>query len=481
MSLRLTAARSLVWTILESGGLSVLSFITLVVVARIVTPAELGIFAAALSIVQLLTLFVEMLFHDALVQRPDTNQGHYDTAFTVSLIIAILLCTSSWMFSELVSNLLNLPRVGYILSILSIGLIFSAFGSTLVARQRREFSFKALALRSLIGRLLGSGVGITAAVMGAGIWSLVAQQLVMTGCASAILWFSTPMRPRLNIIPGRIRDMAGFGLTSLANILIMLSESRIFLLMVAYSLGPASAGFLNLAFRVVDMPRDVISGAASQLALPLFRNVSSDRTALTNAYVEAVSFTCAIGYPIFFGLAACAPEIIEIMFGLKWFQSINFTILFALLTVVHFPKLYASTILSALGKPQFLTPVLTVSLLTVFIGMLTIGTHALWIAALVWAIRLVTSKPIEIFLIKRASGITLRQQLQGAGAPFLAASIMAAIVWFSGQVLTEYFSPFPRLIMMSIVGVFVYIPILALLDLRIIKRLVRFAQMMNKK
>ena len=77
--------RSLIWSLLESGGLSVLSLAVLLLVARYIGPAELGVFAIAIGIVQMLAQAVEMLLHDAIVQRRDLHEDHLHTAFWTCL------------------------------------------------------------------------------------------------------------------------------------------------------------------------------------------------------------------------------------------------------------------------------------------------------------------------------------------------------------------------------------------------------------
>ena len=75
-SARDRASRSLFWTALESGGMSGLSVVALVVFGWTLTPSELGIGALALSVVQLMNLPVELMFHDALIQRREVTPRH---------------------------------------------------------------------------------------------------------------------------------------------------------------------------------------------------------------------------------------------------------------------------------------------------------------------------------------------------------------------------------------------------------------------
>ena len=226
------------------------------------------------------------------------------------------------------------------------------------------------------------------------------------------------------------------------------------------------------------MPRDVIGGAASQLALPLFQRVADDRPALGRAYTEAVTFTCALGFPLFFGLAACAPEVIELIFGQRWLPAAPYVRFFACLTIAYFPKLYAASLLSALGKPKLFTPGLLVAIATIVIGMLAIGRQSLWIAAAIWALRLVTSMPVEIVATRAASGMSMRDQFRGAGSPLWAAAIMALVVWGGSHALYSQLTPALRLACNVAIGAIVYTALFAVLDRTVIIRLIGFGRMM---
>jgi PST family polysaccharide transporter len=91
VSLRKLAAKGLVWTSLESFTLSGLSLISLFIFARLLSREDFGVAAIALAIVQLLTVPVELLFHDALVQRKELDALYVDSAFTFSVVLGIVL------------------------------------------------------------------------------------------------------------------------------------------------------------------------------------------------------------------------------------------------------------------------------------------------------------------------------------------------------------------------------------------------------
>src|SRR5689334_18914804 len=91
MSLRIAAAKSALWAGVESASLSLFSFVVLLVLAKLLTPADFGIAAIAISLIQLLCTIGELLFHDAIVRRKDLSQHQIAAAHTATLLVGAAL------------------------------------------------------------------------------------------------------------------------------------------------------------------------------------------------------------------------------------------------------------------------------------------------------------------------------------------------------------------------------------------------------
>src|SRR6202034_482989 len=194
---RSITANSMVWSLVENGGLALISFLSLIVYLRILSIADFGLFSTALALIELLGVLVTMLFHNALVQRSDATDVHFNTAFTATMALSLLMALGCWAMAPIFAAWVHQPEAARILA--WMGLIFpcSAVSATLVAQQRRQFAFRTLALRSLVGRVIGGGIGIAAALMGAKLWSLVLQQILIAAIGSFVLWVSSAKTPRL--------------------------------------------------------------------------------------------------------------------------------------------------------------------------------------------------------------------------------------------------------------------------------------------
>ncbi len=475
-SLRQNAARSLVWTLVESGGLSGMSLLTLIVLARLLSPAEMGVGTIALGVVQVLIVPVEILFQDALIQHPEVEDAHFDTAFTFTLALAVSMFLLACAGAGALAWFVNAPGIGTVFIAMSLSILPMGVGTIMAARQRRDLEFRSLALRSLVGRLGGAAVGIGVAVYGGGVWALVAQQVLLVAFAAVVLWLMATRRPRLRFSMRHFHDLIGFGLRSVLVMSVQVSVPRVFTLLAGSLLGAASVGYITIAFRAVDMLRDVVAGAVVQLALPLFGRMQGEADGLRSAYAEAVSLTCLIGFPLFVGLSACAPDVVALLFGPQWQPSVPYVALFGVLVVPYLLRLYMMPCVAAQGRPLAALPGLLVTLFVVVVGMETVGRWSLVAAAAVWTLRLAVGTPVDAVMLRRVSGIGFRTQVAGAGFPLLASVAMAAVVLGVWALVTAGVSVILRIATMAGTGAVVYSGLMLILDRDAVTRLLRFAR-----
>ena len=473
---RSTTAKSLVWSTVENGGLAVISFVSLIVYMRLLSAADFGLFSAALALVELLGVLVTMLFHNALVQRPDVTESDFNTAFTATMALSLLLAAWCWAMAPLFATSMHQAGAARVLT--WMGLVFpcSAVSATLVARQRRLFAFRALALRSLVGRAVGGGIGIAAAFMGAGLWSLVLQQILIAAIGSLVLWMAADKTPRLRFRYGEFKQMIGFGALSVSGLLLSSSIRRVFTLLASSFLGVEAAGYLNLSFRVVDVFWAIAATAVGQVALPLMAGLQFEPDRLKRAYQASTQFSCLALYPCFVGLGAVAPDVVEVLFGHRWQPSSPYVTVLGFLVLLQVPRLVFTPLLTALGRPR--DPL--VGLLAELLFMLGVS-WTLGMPSLPWAIALWVASECVLVLVsswvlRRATGYSVIEQFGGVLKPLLASLLMAAAVIETRLQLPAELGPVLRLAVLLPLGATVFALAIFILDRRLVKDFLEFAR-----
>ncbi len=421
-------ARSALWSVVENAGLCVISMGSLVIYTHLLSSSEFGLFSIVLAMIELLQVVVTMLFHDALVQRQDASELHFDTAFTFSMGLSVVLCLACCLLSPLFAVLVKEPSAALVLAAMALCLPAAGLSATIVARQRRSLSFRPLAIRSLIGRFAGAIGGIVLVALGAGVWGLIAQQVLIQLVGSLLLWVTSEQRPRLRFARREFKELCGFGVYAVGSLFLMFGTKRIFTVLTGLFLGVTVAGYLNLSFRAVDAFWAIASTAATQVALPMLSNLQSDLPRLKRTFQFSTSIVCTTLYLSFVGIALTAPEVVSVLFGSKWLPSAPYVTALALSVIVQAPRLLIGPMLTAIGRPRDLLLDKAAELVFIVVAVLLSRTPTLNWAIGIWIARELLSLPITSFMLKKSTGLGLLDQLRGVTVPLLAAAIMAGVV-----------------------------------------------------
>jgi PST family polysaccharide transporter len=286
-----------------------------------------------------------------------------------------------------------------------------------------------------------------------------------------LLWAATPERPRFGFGGDEFRDLFGFGLRALGTNAVIMVMPRLFMLQVGVVLGTQAAGYFNLAFRAVDALRDVATTAIWRVVFPLFSRLGEAPRLLRRAFSGAAETTCAIGFPIFAGLAAVAPDVVAVVFGSKWLEATPIVVALCGVAMIHLVRLYAWAAVSALGRPLDPMPGQLVEAAVVITWPL-LGLASAGVAAAAWVLRALVAWPVDAWMLRRASGLDIKTQNRGLPSIALVAGAMAGAVVALGAALPLSLGGPLRLAVLVAFGAAVYAALLALARRDLARRLV---------
>ena len=473
---RSQTAKSAVWSLVENGGLALISLGTLVIYTHLLSTAEFGLFSVVLALIEMLQVLVTMFFHDALVQRPQVTERHFDTAFSFAMASSLVLmfgcCAAAPWFAASVGE----PRVVPVLCAMTLCFPAAALSATIVPRQRRSFAFRSLALRSLFGRLAGAAIGVALIVAGAGVWGLIAQQILIQAVGSAFLWKTCERRPRLRLGATELKELAGFGMYAVGSLFLSFGIKRLFTVAAGIFLGVEAAGYLNLSFRTIDVFWSIASTAATQVALPMLASLQSDVPRLKRAFQQAMGLVCLILYASFLGIGLLAPEVVELMFGAKWLASAPYVTALSCLVLIQAPRVLIAPLLTALGRPRDLVLGKAVELAFIAVAVAVTRVPTLGWAVAIWVVRELVALPVTVRMLRSATGFSVADQFRGAGVPLLASLIMVAAVLLTRHALPPDFHALSRLLVLALVGAVAFVGTVAILQRELLARLFGFVQ-----
>src|SRR5262245_15679419 len=226
-----------------------LVFISTLVLARLLDPADFGVVAFALAITAYLSRLVDGGMNAALVQRRDANDPRvYSTVFWLANGSALVLFAVCWVIAPYVADLGGNPDITSVFRALAAVFVIASLGAARVALLQHSLSFKKLAVPQVVGGLGKGIISIALAFAGAGVWSLVGGQLAGALIGLIVLWIVSPWRPHLVVDRRHLRSLLAFGFGVTAVGVVAEGVINVDYLIVGARLGETALGFYYLAF-----------------------------------------------------------------------------------------------------------------------------------------------------------------------------------------------------------------------------------------
>ncbi|HEX8372231.1 MAG TPA: lipopolysaccharide biosynthesis protein [Chthoniobacterales bacterium] len=473
MEARRHVARGVTWSAAESIAGQTISFLLFLVLARLLAPADFGVVAVANLCVMVIQSFIFLGMGQAIVQFSDLDEQHLDTVFYINLFSGLFFFVLTITASSILGQWFQTPLLASVLCWLSP--VFLIAGLTDVQNNLlvREMNFRALALRTLLSYVAGGIVGVVMAVKGAGVWSLVGQQLTTAFMNLVVLWTASRWRPGLKFSSSRAKVLSRFGMHMMWVDLVGMVNRRADQFVVGKFIGPVQVGFYAVGARVSMLITEVMSKSVARVTLSALSRLQDDMVRFRSVLLEMTEMQTAVVFPTAIGLALVAPEVMQIFFGSKWAASVP--VMQALVLACPFEALSGAhqSALVAKGKPQLSSILTSVhAVLNVIAVALAVhwGTTAV---AAAFLIRALIMYPVELIVLHKAIDLPVGQVLRLLIPQVVASAVMAAIVALVQRALSVDTPILLRLVLAIASGAAVYMVVLFILNPTLLKRMRR--------
>jgi O-antigen/teichoic acid export membrane protein len=348
-------SRPWVWAVAQQAGRQSANYVVFLVLALLLTPHEFGVVSLAASWVALLSVFGELGFGAALVQRKTLEPGHLSTTFALNMAAGVVLTFVGIALSSPLARFFHTPDAAPVLVALSAGFVLNAPSLTQLALAQRELRFRDLALRDTAAAVIGGVVGVTLAAAGFGVWSLVAQTLTATVTATALLWRLSSWRPRVaEVSRERARELWAYSSKIFwFNIFKYFAQNGDRLL-VGYLAGPVQLGVYTFAYRLVVYPVATVTGAIGSYLFPRFARLQHDRDAVRRVYFRITAALETVFFPVLALAAVAAPLGVPLLFGDRWSAAAILVQLFTVVAAVQLVISPVGQLMKALDRPGWM-------------------------------------------------------------------------------------------------------------------------------
>jgi O-antigen/teichoic acid export membrane protein len=314
----------LFWVFSAKGVLIILRAGIIIILARLLTPADFGIVAAALTIVGFSEIFALLGVGPAVVQRPQLEERHIRTGFTFSVLFGIVLAALLWFLAPGIASFYQSDNLTPVLQ--TIILVFPLSGLTVMAESlmQRELQFRKLARIEVSVYAIGSGiVGVSLAFAGLGAWALVASYLVQQILRAIAVLAAQPHSKKPQLEVKAFKELfyfgGGFTVARVFHYFGMQGDN----LVVGRWLGMDALGLYGRAYQLMTIPVNLFGGVLETVLFPTMSKVQNESERLVTAYRRGVALTGLILLPISVVSYLLAPELIDVLLGSAWSEVVT--------------------------------------------------------------------------------------------------------------------------------------------------------------
>lgn len=320
---RANVARSAAWRAVEMAGSEGISFLSFLVMARLLVPEEFGVVAIAGAIVQLAAVVLHRGLPDALIQASKLDDEQVRSALTLSLIGGCALVLAIVAVAWPLGWLLERSHFPVILVALAPVLVLQAAMLPLHAILRRRFEFRAIAIRTLCATSIGGVVAIVLAQREWGPWALVAQQWVGTLIGTLLVFRFSPVRPwPLRFSRDAVESLVEVARPVLVGGFLMHSTRRFDALALGLFVTDHEVGVYFLVARLVFSVQLLTTHSIGDLGLVVLSRLQGEPAKVAAAVRRAFRLTAYACLLCFGGLMMAAPALVPLLFGDEWRDAV---------------------------------------------------------------------------------------------------------------------------------------------------------------
>lgn len=310
------------WSMTENISKQGIHFVIGIVLARLLSPADYGLIGMCAVLIALGNTFVDSGFGGALIRKNNCTEKDYNTVFYANLIISVVFYLILYVTAPLISSFFKQPQLIPIIRALSLVIIIGAFNIIQRTILTKEINFKLQTKITIISSIISGGTGITMAVLGYGVWSLVFQSIIGNLLGVIFIWVYNSWRPKLIFSWKSFNALFAFGSNLLITDLINTIYNNVYYIVIGRYFSPASLGFFTRGETTVSLLTTNITNTVKRVSYPVLAKLQDDDVELKKMYRKLVKNTMLICCTLIFGLAATAEPFIVLLIGEKWLPTV---------------------------------------------------------------------------------------------------------------------------------------------------------------
>lgn len=323
-SLKDKTVKGVGWSAIDNVAKYVVSFVVSIVLARLLSPDDYGLIGIISIFTIVCTTLIDGGFGDALVRKKDVTDEDYNTVFIVNLFLSLFLYAVIFSCSPLIADFFNREELVSLTRVSSLSLIIGALSLVQLKRLTKAIDFKTQTKISIISSVISGIIGITMALLGYGVWSLVTQGLASQGLRTILLWYYNHWIPKLHFSTKSFKELFGFGWKVMVNDFIDSIWKELYQVVVGKFYSPATLGQYTRAKGFSQLFSRNLTNVIQRVSFPVLSDIQDNQTRMVGAYRKLIKNTMFITAVSMLALGAVSEPLLYCLIGPKWHEAATY-------------------------------------------------------------------------------------------------------------------------------------------------------------
>ena len=323
-SLKKKTVKGVGWSAIDNIAQHSVTFVVSIVLARLLTPDDYGLIGIIAIFTTVCTALINGGFTTALIRKKDATDDDYNTAFIVNLVVSLVLYAIIFLSSPLIANFFGREELLALTRVSSLGMIIGALALVQQTRLTKKIDFKSQTKITLIASVSSGIVGIVLAVLGFGVWSLVAQQLMSHCLRTVLLWFVNKWIPSLRFSSKSFHELFGFGWKMMVSSMIDTVWKELYQVVVGKFYSPATLGQYTRSKQFSKLFSSNLTSVIQRVTYPVLSNIQDDKERMVAAYRKIIKTTMFVTAISMFFVGAISEPLLYCLIGPKWHEAATY-------------------------------------------------------------------------------------------------------------------------------------------------------------
>ena len=333
--IKLKAVSGLIWVGFEKFGQQGVQFIVSVILARILIPEQFGLVGMVSIFIVVAKTFVNSGYSQALIQKKNASRLDECSIFYFNIAVGVIGTLITYLLAPYIAAFYGEPQLIKLVRVMSLVLLINSASLVQMALLTKAMKYKKLSTASILATILSAALGIIMALGGAGVWSIVLQQLSFNLFRTLILWKLSSWRPDYEFSIESLKSMFGFGSKLLASGLLDAIFRNIYSLVIGKWFSANELGLYTRGKGLIDRPIMALSELIGKVTYPLFCELQNEEERLRQVISKVVKILALIVIPLVAYVFAAAESIVIGLLTEKWKESIPFLRMLSIVALLH--------------------------------------------------------------------------------------------------------------------------------------------------